>query len=291
MAEKQWAFLRNLSTTKFFSAAKAGVMTGQPPYSFGAIFCAALPLGTLRPIFGDAVAGPTSGFDITMSGPSVIVNEGTVSRFSGPSLNDGSVVASADGITYGVNDADLINHSKSYFQPGSAFDGGGATTGAFAWPSPRFGQLVHVAVTVGAAGNLTVYCNGTIVGQVAAASVPNANPVRIGTNAVAAQGAGPIWIGGCWYTNFEYSDGQIYAHYRACQQAKDLVNFGSFDSLGILPIQYLWSVKRSRLADGRTSWLSAGAAATPIAMNLTGALAIGGADSDILAADMSWMTV
>ncbi len=288
-----WALLRDFSTTKYFEAAKAGLLDGQPPFTFGAIFALRNSnAADERTIFGDADVG-VDGFNLghgTINvGDQVIARSGTVVGVSGSDDNDATAVADADGTYAATPEANLINRGKAYLDPLAAIGGN------FVWPSPRAMQLLYVAVAVPAAGNMTVICNGKIVSQQAVGNVVNANPIRIGIDSTGALPFDDGLLAGCFYHSddlFGSSIRTLAEHWQECQRAQDLVNFGSYLSPAVTSIDYLWSVKRSRLWDGRTTWASDGAQAS-IDMVKQGAtpLDVAGANSDVLAADLDWMTV
>lgn len=283
-----WAFIRNLSAAKFFSAAKAGNLQGTPPYTFGAIFALETEAGADATIFGDLDPG-TDGFGIRIGTPptnQVRIHDGTILRVSGSDLDDGTAVADADNTAYAANDADLVNKIKGYMDPGDNPGGGGGTTPTHSWPSPRKGQLLYVACSVVGGANVDVFCNGKIVASVAEANVPNAAPVRIGLTPAGADASGTINIAGCFYHPGAMAQNALTDHMVQCQRAKDLVPLVAEAPF----IGFVWSVKQARLHDGRTNWASVGTEPS-INMALTGTLDAAGANSDLIARDFPWMTV
>ncbi len=286
-----WSFLRNMSTTKFFEAAKGGVFNGQAPFTFGAVFALVdEPLGPAF-IFGDGDAG-SNGFDVLVGSASrPFVSDGTLLLAGGSDLNDGSAVPDSDptGGTFEADDADFCNRIKAYMDPNTNPGGAGGTTAAYAWPGIRAMQLVYVAMSIGGATSFA-FCNGKVVGLASSATVPNASGVRIGESVAGGAPSGTALIGGCFYHSSDLTYLQLQQHFQACKQAQDVANFGSYESNPQL--DYIWSVKRSRLWDGRTTWASDGAQSS-IDMVKQGAtpLDIAGADADLLALNLDWMTV
>ena len=288
-----WALLRNFTANKFFQAAKSGTFTGSPPFTFGAVF--ALEDETLGPqyVFGDGDFG-TDGFGlIAASASRLAAANGTLQLFSGSGQNvDGTTVPASDptGGTFEVNDADLCNRLKAYMDTNSAPGGAGGTTAARAWPSPRATQLVYIAV-VDLGVTTFVYCNGKVVGLAGSTPVLNAGPGFLG----AFGGADPavaIMIGGVFYHSAAItSTEELARHMQACKRAQDVVNLGDLSG-GDTNLDYIWSVKQSRLWDGRTSWPSFGAQ-TPLSFTRAGigTPTLAGPNADIIATDLDWMTV
>ncbi len=287
-----WALLRNFSTTKYFEAAKAGVLDGIAPYAYGAIIALRTDApADERAIFGDAAVG-VSGFQLSHGVVGNVADQlgaraGTVLAVSGSDLNDGTAQADADA-TYALDpEGNFINREKSYLDPNVAV---GAD---FSWPSPRMNQLIYLGVDVTAAGNMTVFCNGKIVSVQAVGNASNANPVRIGIDSTTALPFDNGMIAGCFYRSDAFADplASFTAHWQACKQAQDVVQTSVYDAL-LVNWDFVWSVKRSRLWDGRTTWASFGAQAS-VDMVKQGAtpLDVAGSDADVIAADMDWMTV
>lgn len=286
-----WAFLRNFAADKFWQAAKAGVLDGQPPYTFGAVF--ALETESLggQAVFGDFDLGVT-GFGITFGSINrIFCADGTLQLVSGSGQNvDGTPVPDSDPTagTFEVDDANLCNRLKGYMDPGSAPGGAGGTTAARSWPSPRVGQLVYVVLSNNGATSF-VYCNGKVVGLSAEGSALNVDPVRIGLDNAGASPAAGVLFAGAFYHSALLPLATIDSHFQSCQQAKDLVATSLYSG-GVL--DYVWSVKQSQIWDGRTTWASVGAQASINMVRQGAGLSFfSGENADVLAADLNWMTV
>lgn len=272
MARNAWAFLRNFSATKYYQAAQSGVLTGSGVHSFGAVFMTNQFISALQTIFGNAVFG-TDGDGIRVDASGRLEGAcGTLQQITGTAL------AAADA-TYALTpEGDAINAWRASVNENVVASEGGAL-------SPRPMNLIHAAVTVNPAGNQRLYVNGRTVASATDALVASAAPYRIGVDAAAANPASAIYLAGCWYTNTELSDDDVFRVFAASANAKQIR--GPNDLGGAADLAYIWDVKTGNF-DARDSWASRGAE-TPIAMVKQGATAF--AVADRLSLDVGFQTV
>ncbi len=281
-----FAFLRNFSTTKFYSAAQSGVLTGTAPFTFGSLFSIQTVMdadsevgGDPQTIFGNAVFG-TSGFGHRQLAPAqsasgqpgcIEAAQGTVRQIFG------TAEATADA-TYALNpEGDLIN----YFRANANGQAIGGTTSSAEAATPKPNQVVFMITKIDGTTQDT-YINGQLTCSIARNTTTNANPVRIGLTAAGADAATNIDFAGCFYHSAALTELEIVLMTQAAMMAEDVVNPLSLDSGAVNP-DHIWSVKRGN-PDGRASWVSTGAAAEAITMARTGTFAA----QDLYAANRPW---
>jgi len=270
MSTSKFALLRNFSTTKFYNAAQSGTLTGTAPFTFGALFSLRTVADFdsavgIQTIFGNAVFG-TSGFGIRqLANGTLEMAQGTVQQLSG------TAEAAADG-TYGLDpEGDLINMFRGQ-QLG--------TVSAAGWNTPKPGEMILAHVVIDGT-NQDLFINTHHRLQTTRNTTTNANPVRVGVNASAAEAGILIDVAGVFYDNVAWTEAQLRAHYEACISAKAMAlpsNAG-----GALDPDYLWDVKSGN-PDARASWTSRGTAtAIDLVRNGTWTAA-----SDVVGADRPW---
>jgi hypothetical protein len=286
MAQQLWSFIRNFSNTKFYDAAQQGSMNGAAPFTIGAIF-ATVETGdggsTGGALFQNTNAVGVTGFGLHADGDAA---NGTVDNGSpGPNTSaTGVVLPTATDLTSAEN---LANAAAS------------ALTASITWGTsrgsnrPRSVQLVHLTLTVPAAGDQIVYINGHVVQARAVGLATNPANVTIGNRPDHAFPTA-AWLAGVYYkAGTVYTSAEIAAMHAACAQAKDLVGPSRYRTASVDP-SYMWSVKRGNF-DLRANWASDGSAATPITMVRSGAwnpvTVPGSIDGDVFAADVPWMQI
>ena len=280
-----FAFVRGFveanGSSKFYSAAQTGVLTGTAPFTFGSLFSiqsiqdASSGIGTSpQTIFGNAVFG-TSGFGHRQTAPGatggkIVAAQGTNQQIFGTSE------AAADA-TYGATpEAALINDWRANMR-GELIAGGAATA---EFPTVKPNQMIFLVTVIDGTNQLT-YVNGQLAASVARNTTTNANDVNIGSRD-GNDAAEEIDIAGCFYHSAAMTELQVKSMVQAAMQAEDIVNPVNLDS-GALNPDHIWSVKRGN-PDGRANWFSSGAASTPIAMVRTGTFV----DNDFYGANRAW---
>ncbi len=281
-----FAFVRGFveanGTSKFYSAAQTGVLTGTAPFTFGSLFSiqsiqdASGAIGTSpQTIFGNAVFG-TSGFGHRQTAPGATggkleAAQGIIQQVFGTS-------EAAPGPTYNPTpEAALLGQWRSHLR--GELSPGGAATAEF--PTVKPNQVVFLITVVDGSNQLT-YVNGQLAASVVRSTVTNTNVVGLGARAGGSDAAEEIDIAGCFYHSTAMTELQVKSMVQAAMQAEDIVNPVNLDS-GALNPDHIWSVKRGN-PDGRANWFSSGAAATPIAMVRTGTFV----DNDFYGANRAW---
>lgn len=270
---KAFSLLRGFSASKFYNAPLSGSITGTGSFTFGALFT----FGTIQvinqqTIFGNAVYG-TSGFGIRQLNSTGLlsVSQGTVSQASG------TVVADA------TNDATaqvLANQFKSIENGNVTVATGPARN--FMTPMPNQMVLAIVAVD---GSNQNLYINGQLVAVSTKDTTSNANPLRIGVDASAANPCNELFVAGAFYHSTALNAVSVAAMQAACVNAKDIA---SPAGLGAETLDYIWSVKTGNANIGAT-WDSQGGAVTPVTMTRNGTWTLGTNASDIYSADYPWL--